>query len=54
MTWLQRIHGTVSPDVEIVAVSTTPDEPPPGHHGCHVLAVTRLAEAPLNTNPWEA
>jgi len=43
MTWLQRIHGTVSPDVEIVAVSTTPDEPLPGHPGGHVLAVTGLA-----------
>ena len=43
MTWLQGIHGTISPDVEIVAISTVPEVPLPGHHGGHVLAVTGLA-----------
>jgi len=43
MTWLQQVHGTVSPDVEIVAVAMTPPGPVPGHPGGHLLAVTGLA-----------
>jgi len=43
MTWLQEVHGTVSPDVEIVAISATPPDPMPGHHGGHLLVVTGLA-----------
>ncbi|MGY1812597.1 FAD-binding oxidoreductase [Blastococcus sp. SYSU D00820] len=43
MTWLHGVHGSVSPDVEIVAVSMTPRDPVPGHAGGHLLAVTGLA-----------
>lgn len=43
MTWLQQVHGSVSPDVEIVAVAMTPPGPVPGHDGGHLLAVTGLA-----------
>jgi FAD/FMN-containing dehydrogenase len=43
MTWLQRVHGSVSPDVEIVAVALTPPGPVPGHAGGHLLAVTGQA-----------
>ncbi|MEU7874539.1 FAD-binding protein [Dactylosporangium sp. NPDC049140] len=45
MSWLQRVHGTVSPDVEIVALAMTPPRPVPGHPGGHLLAVTGLALA---------
>jgi len=43
LTWLQQVHGQVSPDVEIVAVAMTPPGPVPGHPGGHLLAVTGLA-----------
>jgi FAD/FMN-containing dehydrogenase len=43
MTWLQQIHGTISLDVEIVAVAMTPEEDIPGHKGGHVLIVTGVA-----------
>jgi hypothetical protein len=43
MTWLQQVHGSVSPDVEIVAVAMTPPGPVPGHEGGHLLVVTGLA-----------
>lgn len=57
MTWLQEIHGSVAPEVEIVAIAMTP----PGGQG-HVLAVTgtalvgdraagEAALAPLTTCP---
>jgi hypothetical protein len=45
MSWLQRVHGTVSPDVEIVVLARTPPGPVPGHPGGHLLAVTGLALA---------
>lgn len=43
MTWLQRVHGEVSADVEIVAIAMDPPGPVPGHPGGHLLAVTGLA-----------
>ncbi|MFD0687621.1 FAD-binding oxidoreductase [Actinomadura fibrosa] len=63
MTWLHGMHHTVSPLVEIVAVTQTPDEPLPGHTGGEVLLVTgvamtdtldegRRALAPLHANPY--
>jgi hypothetical protein len=43
MTWLQQVHSSVSPDVEIVAVAMNPPGPVPGHPGGHLLVVTGLA-----------
>jgi FAD/FMN-containing dehydrogenase len=42
MTWLHDAHHDISTNVEIVALTMTPPEPIPGHHG-FVLAVTGVA-----------
>lgn len=43
MTWLQRTHASVSPDVEIVAVAMAAPAELPELAGQHVLAVTGVA-----------
>jgi FAD/FMN-containing dehydrogenase len=65
ITWLQRIHHTIDPRVEIVAISATPPTPIAGHDDIdgQVLVVNALAFvetadeaeailAPLNACPY--
>jgi 2-desacetyl-2-hydroxyethyl bacteriochlorophyllide A dehydrogenase len=54
MTWLQGVHGSVSSDVEIVAVSMTPPGDVPGHKGGHVLLVTGVALVDTHEQAKEA
>lgn len=51
MTWLDGVHREISPDVEIVAVTQTPPDPPPGHRGGPLLVVSGVA---LVDTPEEA
>ncbi|GAB3616130.1 FAD-binding oxidoreductase [Okibacterium endophyticum] len=43
MTWIYGMHGTVSPDVELVVVSMTPEAAVPGGERERVVLVTAVA-----------